>query len=231
MVNTKEKKGVELVKVENYAIAERAEELRLILSENLGGQKLTGSDLERITVPSGGGTHWKIETLDGEKMHKTIEGVVIHFHDRRKMYEKGLDEEGSSGNAPPDCHSDDMLTGRGIPGGECVKCPYAEFGSDRKGVGQKCKTSRDLYIIRPDELLPIIVSAPITSIGPIKKLFLKLAGKSIKYKHVELSLALEETKNQAGIKFSRIVPSVKKRLSPDLIEKIESYSKQVFDSL
>jgi len=47
-----------------------------LLRQNLGGEEVKATDiLDRIKVPSGGGTFWTVPTLDGEKSEKYLAGV------------------------------------------------------------------------------------------------------------------------------------------------------------
>jgi hypothetical protein len=63
----------------------------------------------------------------------------------------------------------------GKPGGDCHKCPLAQFGSavDQKGQpgkGQACKSMRMLLFLRQDDMIPMIVNLPPTSLQNAKKL-------------------------------------------------------------
>ena len=131
-------------------------DIREAMNVNVGDGGLNATDLERIKIPAGGGTAWTIQGLDGEEMLKELSGIIIAWRDTRAYWSVPMEE--SDGNMPPDCYSLDARTGEGKPGGNCHKCPNAEFGSGSKGEGQACKLVRQLFLVREDNLLPEIVT-------------------------------------------------------------------------
>jgi len=99
-------------------------------------------------------------------MLKELSGIIIAWRDTRAYWSVPMEE--SDGNMPPDCYSLDARTGEGEPGGNCHKCPNAEFGSGSKGEGQACKLVRQLFLVREDNLLPEIVHLPPSSLKPAR---------------------------------------------------------------
>jgi hypothetical protein len=130
--------------------------------------------------------------------------VIIHAADARRYWAEGLDG-GASGGKPPDCASDDAVTGYGDPGGVCRRCPLGEFGSDTKGGrGQACKQARLLFVLLPGELLPAVVSLPPTSLKSARSYFLQRASKGIPFYGIVTRFRLETEKNKDGIAYSRV---------------------------
>lgn len=169
--------------------------------DNLGGQELTAWDLDRIKVPSGGGLAWTVPGLDGPKPEQFVQGVIIYVQNARAYWATSFDASG--GGAPPDCVSEDGITGVGIPGGQCKACPYAKFGSNADGVGQACKAIRRLFMLRPDEMLPFVVVLPPTSLKSSKKYLLTLASHGLNVTNVVTKIGLEGDKSKAGITYSK----------------------------
>ena len=192
-----------------------------IVRENIGGQQLTASDFERVKFPSGGGQSWEVTGLDGEvEPVKAIEGIPLMYTTSRVYWA----EEFNGQNTPPDCSSNDCLTGRGTPGGTCATCPYAQWESDPKGTGgQACKTIGTLFMMKPGELLPIIVPVPVTSLQPLKKFMLGLSSKSIKYSNAILSIGLEQSQSKGGIKYSKLKPKLVAVLPDEAKGQIDEY--------
>lgn len=179
------------------------------IRDNMGGQQIKPSDLDRVKVPTGGSTTWTIPSIEGEKDAKTIDGAIIHKKLVRGYWPDSFDGQKN----PPQCSSEDSITGIGNPGGACATCPCAQFGSkvDGKGLasaGQACKQMMLLFVIRPEDMLPIVISASPASLQNMKKYFLRLSSRGLAYYSVATSFALEKDKNAGGIVFSKIVPTM-----------------------
>ena len=121
--------GGELTIRENgeFAIMNMKKDIKSIVVDNFGADGLRLTDLERITVPAGGGTMWEVPTIDSEGVdyHKTLTGIIIGSQTGRKYWKTSFDETG--GGTPPDCFSADGVDGIGNPGGQCASCPNAKF--------------------------------------------------------------------------------------------------------
>lgn len=211
----------ELIANDYKALAVPAEQLTKFLMENIGAQGLRPQDLDKIKVPAGGGSAWEVPTLHGPEPVKVLEGIILTFKDIR-AYWKSKDTT----NVPPDCSSGDSLLGIGTPGGQCHKCPLAQFGSatDAKGAaakGQACKQMRLLLFLRQDAMLPMLVSLPPTSIQPAKKYFLRLVSNGYPYYGVVTQLRLEQKKNAGGTAYSEAVLDMGRALEPAELQKVQ----------
>jgi len=138
-----------------------------MIRENIGSE-LSSFDLPRLKVPSGGASFWEVMTAEGPKPMEAVEGVILFRKDGKKFWEKSQDESGGE-NTPPDCASDDRIFGHGVPGGECNKCPYNEFNTAKKGTGKACRDFAELYILRKDSVMPMVVQVPATSLKKLKE--------------------------------------------------------------
>jgi len=185
------------------------EMVQAAISENVGAGGITEFDFDRIKIPTGGGVTFNVTTLEGEAAEKSIVGVIVLARDSRAYWKVPLEQSG--GSTPPDCHSNDGFTGIGSPGGDCAKCPFAQFGSDTKvvngvtmqGRGQACKAIRQLFILRSDSLLPVVLALPPTSLKAAKQYMLRLAGQGVPYWAAVTRIGLEHAQNAGGIKYSR----------------------------
>lgn len=208
----------ELVKLENYAALQmNALELKEVLQENLGGEAISAFELDRVKVPSGGGTTWEVPTLEGVEDAKAIEGVVIYFKNQNAYWKEKYDGQ----NNPPDCVSNDGMVGIGTPGGDCAVCPLNAFGSE--GKGKACKNMRTLFILREGDVLPLVLTLPPTSLKDARKYFLRLASKGIPYYGVITEITLDKDKNENGITYSKAKLSLKGRLDPDTVKKLKAF--------
>jgi len=191
-------------KVETFlALQSDATDVLGAIKENIGNDRITDRDLDRITVPLGGGLNWTIPTLEGEDSAKTLDGIIVHWTAPRAHWATGLEV---GGNTPPDCSSHDGETGYGEPGGECFSCPLNQWGSAEGGTGKACKEKRMLFLLRANDLLPVVIQAPSTSIQPMKKYLLRLASQGLPYWSVMTKLSLEKAQSSTGIAFGRISP-------------------------
>ncbi len=200
-------------------------DIRDAMTANVGDTGLTAGDFERIKIPAGGGTAWTLNGIDGEEMTKELDGIIIAWRDTRAYWSVPMDH--SDGSMPPDCYSMDARTGSGRPGGDCHKCPLAQFGSDPKGEGQACKLIRQLFLIREDNLLPEIVNLPPSSIKPARQYFLRLASKGIACYSIITKLTLEKAKNGQGIVYSKAALTSAGRLTPEQAQRAKQYAAMI----
>ena len=178
-------------------------ELKETLLETLGGEKLSANDLTRLTVPAGGGVRWNVPTLQGEQDMKELVGIIT-FTTLNRAY---WPEEFDGGGSPPQCISHDGVLGLGDPGGSCLTCRYAQFGSGKggEGRGKACQESRLIFMITADEMLPIVVKAPATSLGTAKKFLTGMISRRKTLHSVYTRLSLQKKQNKDGIAYSQIV--------------------------
>jgi hypothetical protein len=170
-----------------------------VLRENMGGEKLTEFDLDRVKMPAGGGKFWEVPTMDGDKAEPVLEGVVVITKNVRAYWPRSVDE--GDGNEPPQCSSPDAIHGVGDPGIACDECPYSRFGSSTKegSKGQACKQMRQLFLISERSVLPLVLTLPPTSLAAARKYFMRLASHSgIYYWATTTKIALEQADGPAG---------------------------------
>jgi len=221
----------------DYTIMQIAkEQIQDIIDANIGGQTFTEFDLERLSVPTGGGTNWEVANLDGtSSMVPTIDGVIVHWKLARGYWEIPYEESG--GGVPPDCQSQDSVIGVGTPGGDCRDCALAKFGSapGRKdnefGKGQACKQMRVVFLMRPQSILPTVVSFPPTSLKGISSYLLRLTSNLTPFDAVVTRLSLEEDKNTTGVKYSKIIPSMVSQLGKDEHAKLKAYMGNILPAI
>ena len=204
-----------------FMVLENAKGAIEALKSNLEGENLSPMDLDRVSVPAGGGVSWCIPTLAGDENTPEIVGVIVAVQNCRAMWQGDF----TGGGDPPDCSSDDGITGMGDPGGNCKLCPLAQFGSDNREKGQKCKSIKRLFLLRPASMLPLVVNLPPTSIRPATRDLLRLAGVGLKYQVAVTRITLEKTKNSEGIAYSVASFALVARLDPGQSKDMEDYAK------
>lgn len=207
--------GGELVPSTFKALSVDTKQLTGFMRDNLGGQGFRLTDLDKIKVPSGGGSTWEVPTLQGNKPHQVLEGIVLHFKDVRAYW-----KEKDGGNKPPDCSSSDGMHGIGDPSGDCATCPFAQFGSatdDRGNAagGQACKAMRLFLFLREDDMIPMIVALPPTSLQNAKKYFLRLVANGYPFYGVTTQIRLEQAKNPQGKPYSKATMNMGRKLKDE----------------
>ncbi|KKM07744.1 hypothetical protein LCGC14_1730920 [marine sediment metagenome] len=226
MAKNERKNGTALAKIggQEFAIMMAgAEALPEILRENVGAEGLGSFDLDRVKIPSGGMQAWTIPGIEKDEIVESFTGVIIYHKLGRVYWAQGLEEGG--GNSPPDCISDDCVTGIGEPGGKCSVCPFAQFGSN--GKGQACKQIKMLFVMRENALLPLCVSLPPTSLRGAKQYMLRLASNALPYYSVLTRFGLEKVNNASGIEYSKAVLSVAEKLTAEQAEQFKKISLQL----
>jgi len=211
------------------ALADGGVDLAEIIRENAGPAGLTPSLLDRIKVPGAGGTTWSVPSIDGEKEEKEVQGVIIAFSDKRKFWRTSFED--SAGTEPPDCFSPDTLHGIGDPGGDCVKCEFAQWGSKGKGSAQACRKVRLLALLCTDSVIPRIVSVPPSSYKHSVKFHFDLSGAKYRYYDVVVGISLAKDKSGSGITYSRMVFRKVRELSPEEKVKVAAMRASLGDLL
>ncbi|HNR80482.1 MAG TPA: hypothetical protein PKG85_09540, partial [Mesotoga infera] len=206
-----------------YLVLQKDSNIVEIVEENLGSEGVSAYDLDRVKIPAGGATAFEIPTLDGEESAKDIEGIIIYWKTARAYWPEKFNGE----NNPPQCSSVDGEVGQGNPGGYCAKCPLAQFGSADNGKGQACKQMRQLFIVRENDILPLVLTLPPTSIKPAKQYFMRLASKGIKYTHAVTRITLEKAKSGEGITYSKAAFALVKQLEPAVCTKIDAFTESI----
>lgn len=212
--------STELIPNTFKALAVPAQQLATMLRQNIGNQALKPTDLDRVKVPAGGGVAWEVPSLKGPESTQVLEGIILFFKDVRAYWKT----KGGT-NSPPDCQSNDGVIGIGAPGGDCAVCPLAQFGTatDEKGQpakGQACKQMRMMLFLRQDDVIPLLISLPPTSLQPARKFFLRLAGNGLPYYAITTQLRLEKAKNTAGTIYSQVSMSMGRQLEKEEVEKV-----------
>ena len=208
-----------------------------VLSENLGGRPLSAQDFDVIKVPPGGVRYWNVITPEGEKDIDTVTGVIVQFTKPRAFWIVPLEQ--SDGHSPPDCFSDPegrVGTGKRWEGDDedegdrhdCAACPLNQWESGANGRGKACKEKRMLYLMQEDELLPVVVQAPATSIRPLERYFLSLAkGRDPRpYWQVKTDLTLEADRT-GQFPFGRIVAHRGGAVELAHVGRLEAYRKSI----
>jgi len=192
---------------------EEARAVKEAFATNIASGSITEFDLPRIK-PVNGEALWKIPTLEGHQTAPMIEGVIVFARDTRAYY-PGKEIK----NQPPDCSSLDGITGvakAGVKlGGECKKCPMAQWDSAQDSGAQACKQSKQLFMLRGNSMFLEVVSLPPTSLKAVRQFFLKLVTQGVQYHQCIVRIDLVEAKNAQQQTYGKADMKFVRRLSAD----------------
>lgn len=195
-----------------------------LLADALGGDALSFKDLDRVKVPSGGGTMWTVPTLHGEEGKKFVEGVIIERATRRAYWPYALEDKPDDADGKPECQSFDGVMGIGDPGGDCSACPFNEFDTDVKGgPGKACKETRQLFVLTKDDLLPLVLTVPPGSLANVKAYLLRLLRAQLTVDSVVTKIGLEKVTG-GKTPFSRVTFEAAEKLTPEARQRTKAYS-------
>ena len=166
---------------------------------------------EQIKIPSGGGLLFTTTNDSLEEIPvDNITGVIIAHQSVNAFW--AVDYSDSGEGKPPDCSSNDAITGSGninldIPRGQpCKECPLNQWGTGKRGgKGKECKNIVRLYIIEQGSVFPKVVSLPPTSITPWKEYAFRLAARGKSISGVVTAIKLKKEKSQNNKVYSKAV--------------------------
>jgi hypothetical protein len=204
-----------------YISLQQDNDLLQMLEEELGGESLSLSSLPRITTPAGGILYW---SMGEEEPRRELVGMVIEQHVHRTYWSMRMEEMETM--MPPDCSSDDGVTGysrrddNDIPllwpetdgCRECAGCPFARWGSKGKGIA--CGKRREILFQLPDRPTPIIIDLSPTSAEVFLDFMQKTLLRGIRPSSLEIGLSLERIESGGKISYSRVKVRVVRQLEP-----------------
>lgn len=205
---------------------------------------ITDKKLTKIRVPSGTSAKaWPIPSTEGDPITvPSFVGVITYFRGSRAWWQEAFETTG--GGVRPDCYSvaddeeTDMMKGKTWLDDEgnprrpgplllrCKKCPFNQWGSNRKGgKGKDCGERNRLYIMTYDTAIPVMLNIPTMSLENVDTYFLGLAGKALDTFSVVTRFGLEAAKGgpSGKIDYYKVVLTREANLSDEdsaIFEKI-----------
>lgn len=209
----------ELAVVEEFQIPVIASgNLADVIAEEMDGLNLS---FDRVKVPSGGGLAFEVPTEDGDTdVQKEIVGVIVGHSPENVYYATQYD----GGNEPPDCVATDGKLGVGNPGGDCLSCPYNEWGSSEDGIGKACQNRHKVFILRDGELFPLMVALPVTSVKNFSDFIKRSVMKGRRSYEFITKVGLSKDKSKGGIEYSKCVFSLVAPLGGEKLQAAKAYA-------
>lgn len=235
--------STELVPTAEYrALADPAKSMEIV-RQTLEGEEVSEFDLTRVRVPSGGGTTWEIPSALGEGTAlKAIEGILLFTTTSRAYWKNAY----GGGSEPPNCSSDNgvfaredetinALIGLTIPAEKdpttgallCEGCALNQWGSgtNEKGDatrGKACREMRQLFILPPGKLLPMVVVLPPTSLKPLTRYRLGIGDEELNENHVTTKIALDRVEGKGAV-YSVATFALGERLTEEQAATVDAY--------
>jgi hypothetical protein len=165
-----------------------------IISENLKNQPLSFQLFDVIKSPSGGTTAFTVPGLAGDEIQKELTGIILEYTTPRAYWDTPDPIEGT----PPVCFSRDSIISS--DGKACPRCPFNDFGSKNGGDTQAkaCKESVVIFLLRPDNIMPVIVRVPVSSKLIFQRYMTRLVGRMIPISGVVTKITLEKATSKTG---------------------------------
>lgn len=181
-----------------------------IIRDNLKKQPLSFQLFDIVKSPSGGSTVFSVPGLTGDEATKELTGIILDYSTPRAYWDTPDPVEGT----PPTCFSDDSIISH--DGKACATCPFNDFGSrDGDSNAKACKESVTLFLLRPDNIMPIIVRVPVSSKLRFQCYVTRLVGRMLPLSSVITRITLEKTTNRTGQPYSLFNFEAIEELSPE----------------
>lgn len=195
-----------------------------IIKENLKNQPLSFQLFDIVKSPSGGSTVFSVPGLSGDEPTKELTGIILDYATPRAYWDTPDPVEGT----PPVCHSADSIISH--DGKPCSTCPFDDYGSKNGDSNAKaCKESVTLFLLRPENIMPIIVRIPVSSKIRFQRYMTRLIGKMIPLSSVVTRITLEKTTNKTGQPYSLFNFEAVAELSPEEAESAKAFSKRFME--
>ena len=192
-----------------------------IIRDNLKSQPLSLDLFDVVKSPSGGSTVFSVPGLSGDEAERELTGIVLDFTTPRAYWDTPDPVEGM----PPKCMSANSIIS--ADGKACAHCVYNDFGSkDGDSNAKACKESVLLFLLRPDNILPLLVRVPVTSKARFLKYTARLAGSLTPISGVVTKITLERATSKGGKPYALFKFEAVSKLSPDEAAKARSYARQ-----
>lgn len=164
-----------------------------IIRENLKNQPLSFDFFDVVKSPSGGSTVFSVPGLAGDEAAKELTGIILDYTTPRAYWDTPDPVEGT----PPTCLSQNSIISQ--DGKACARCPYNDFGSkDGESNAKACKESVLIFLLRPNNIIPLLVRVPVTSKPRFLKYSTRLLSSLTPSSSVVTRITLEKATSKGG---------------------------------
>ena len=197
-----------------------------IIQQNLKSQPLSFQLFDVVKSPSGGATVFSVPGLSGDEAAKELTGIILDYTMPRAYWNSPDPVEGT----PPTCFSENSVISH--DGKACATCPFNDYGSKDGDTNAKaCKESVVLFLLRPDNIMPLAVRIPVSSKARFQRYLTRLVGNMIPLSGVVTRITLEKTTNRTGQPYSLYNFEVASELSKEEAESARAFAKSFMESV
>ena len=195
-----------------------------IIRENLKNQPLSFQLFDVVKSPSGGSTVFSVPGLSGDEAEKELTGIILDYTTPRAYWDTPDPVEGT----PPVCISQNSIISQ--DGKACAHCPYNDFGSkDGETNAKACKESVLLFLLRPNNILPLLVRVPVTSKPRFLKYMARLIGTMTPLDGVVTRITLEKATSKTGKPYALYHFDAVNMLPPEESAQAKAYAQQLME--
>lgn len=197
-----------------------------IIKENLKNQPLSVQLFDIVKAPSGGSVVFSVPGLTGDEVEKELTGIILDYTTPRAYWDSADPAEGM----PPTCLSHNSITSQ--DGKVCAHCPYNDFGSkDGESNAKACKESVLLFLLRPDNALPLLVRVPVSSKTRFLRYSTRLLSTLTPISGVVTRITLEKATNKTGKPYAVYNFEAVSKLSPEEAVQAKSFAQQFMQAV
>jgi len=195
-----------------------------VIRENLKNQPMSLDLFDVVKSPSGGSTVFAVPGLSGDEPETELTGIILDYTTPRAYWDTPDPVEGT----PPVCLSQNSIISH--DGKACATCPYNDFGSkDGESNAKACKESVLLFLLRPHNVLPLLVRVPVTSKARFLKYTTRLAGALTPLNGVVTRITLEKATSKGSKPFALFKFEVASNLDMDTTMQAKAYAQQFME--
>ncbi|MBQ8599035.1 MAG: hypothetical protein IJ411_02845 [Oscillospiraceae bacterium] len=195
-----------------------------IIRSNLKSQPLSFDLFDVVKSPSGGSTVFSVPGLSGDEAEKELTGIILDYTTPRAYWDTPDPVEGT----PPVCLSQNSIISH--DGKACALCPYNDFGSkDGETNAKACKESVLLFLLRPNNIIPLLVRVPVTSKSRYLKYATRLLSTLTPVSSVVTKITLEKATSKSGKPYALFNFEAMDRLSPEEAAQAKAFSQQFME--
>ena len=195
-----------------------------LIRANLKHQPLSLDLFDVVKSPSGGSTVFEVPGLTGTEAEKELVGIILDYTTPRAYWDTADPVEGT----PPVCMSQDSIISH--DGKSCALCPYNDFGSkDGDSNAKACKESVLLFLLRPNNIIPLLVRVPVTSKPRFLKYSTRLLSSLTPLSSVVTKITLEKATSKQGKPYALFNFQVADALTPEEATQARAFGQQFME--
>ena len=195
-----------------------------IIRANLKSQPLSLDLFDIVKSPSGGSTVFEVPGLTGNEVARELVGIILDYTTPRAYWDTPDPVEGT----PPVCMSQNSIISE--DGKACAHCPFNTFGSkDGDSNAKACKESVLLFLLRPNNIIPLLIRVPVTSKPRFLKYSTRLLSTLTPISSVVTKITLEKATSKQGKPYALFNFEAVGTLSPEESAQAKIYAQQFME--